>query len=400
MPDSFTIPTNLPHGKSSGPLSGTVVLDLTRVLAGPYCTMLLADLGAEIVKIEPPERGDDARHFGPFVQGKSAYFMPLNRGKRSIALDLKAEADRAIFHDLLSVGDVLVENYRGGTMEKLKLGYDVLETRYPQLIYAAVSGFGHSGPYMTRPAYDMVVQAMGGIMSLTGHPGAPPTRVGTSIGDLAAGVFTAYGIVAALFDRQKTGKGMKVDVGMLDCQVALLENALARYFATDTVPGPLGARHPSISPFEAYATADGHIIVAAGNDSLFEKLSASVGKPELAKDARFLTNDLRCRNVDALKVELEGALVGRTTGEWQEILLAQGVPSGPINTVREVVDDPQILARKMIVTADDPTAGKVYMAGNPVKLSAYTDSDERPPAPDLDADRDAILEMIRVRKRA
>ncbi|MCM0021801.1 MAG: CoA transferase, partial [Tagaea sp.] len=257
---------------TQGPLSGVTVVDLTRVLAGPYCTMVLLDLGARVIKVEPPKVGDDARAFGPFLKGKSAYFMSLNRGKESIALDLKNDADTAIFHDLLAAADVLVENYRPGTMEKLGLGWDALHARYPKLIYAAASGFGHSGPYSKRAAYDMVVQGMGGLMSVTGHPGGPPTRVGTSIGDITAGLFTAIGISSALFDRNRTGKGMKVDVAMLDCQIAILENAIARYFSTGQVPGPLGARHPSITPFEAFKAKDGHLIVAAGNDALFAKL--------------------------------------------------------------------------------------------------------------------------------
>ena len=236
----------------TAPLAGVLVLDLTRVLAGPYCTMVLADLGARIIKIEPPIVGDDSRHIGPFIKGKSAYFMSINRGKESIALDLKAEPDRAIFEKLLGTADVLVENYRGGTMEKLGYGWDNLYPRFPRLIYAAASGFGHTGPYKNRAAYDMVVQGMGGIMSLTGHPGTPPTRVGTSVGDITAGLFTTIGINAALFERSRTGLGRKIDVAMLDCQIAILENAIARYFSTGEVPGPLGARHPSITPFEAF----------------------------------------------------------------------------------------------------------------------------------------------------
>ena len=246
----------------SGPFADVTVLDLTRVLAGPYCTMVLADLGARVIKVERPGAGDDARAFGPFAGGRSAYFASLNRGKESIALDLKAEADRATFEALLARADVLVENFRPGTLERLGFGWEALAPRFPRLVYAAVSGFGASGPYADRPAYDVIAQAMGGIMSLTGQPGAPPTRVGTSIGDIAAGLFTAIGVGAALHHRSATGRGTKIDVAMLDSQVAILENAIARYLATGEVPGPLGSRHPSIAPFAAFAAADGHLVLA------------------------------------------------------------------------------------------------------------------------------------------
>ncbi len=379
-----------------GPLSGITVLDMTRVLAGPYCTMIMADLGARVVKVEVPGAGDDARHFGPFVHGKSAYFMSLNRGKESITLDIKTAEGRAAFDRLLAKADVLVENFRPGTMERLGYGWDELHSRYPTLIYAAASGFGHTGPYSERPAYDMVVQAMGGIMSLTGHPGSAPTRVGTSIGDLTAGLFATIGIIAALFDRARSRRGMKVDVAMLDCQVAILENATARYTATGEVPGPLGARHPSITPFDAFATADGYIIIAAGNDALFAKLCSAIGRDDLPGNPLFADNQLRSDHHVALKHELEAATKKRTTSEWLSILEQAGVPCGPINTVDRVVADPQVQARNMIISVDDPVAGCVRMAGNPIKLSAFADPSVRPPAPDLDADRDVIeRELIR-----
>jgi CoA:oxalate CoA-transferase len=368
-----------------------LVLDLTRVLAGPYCTMVLADLGARVIKIEPPGVGDDSRHIGPFVKGKSAYFMSINRGKESIALDLKAPADRAIFERLLGVGDVLVENYRGGTMEKLGYGWEDLHPRFPRLIYAAASGFGHTGPYRTRAAYDMVVQGMGGIMSLTGHPGSPPTRVGTSVGDITAGLFTAIGINAALVERARTGVGRKVDVAMLDCQVAILENAIARYVSTGQVPGPLGARHPSITPFEAFRTEDGWMIIAAGNDALFRKLADALGRPELAADPLFASNELRTRNAAALKSAIEQALATAGTAYWLAAIDAAGVPCGPINDVAQALADPQVATRNMVVTADDPEIGVLRMAGNPIKLSGVEDPTTRRPAPGLDADRQSIL---------
>jgi CoA:oxalate CoA-transferase len=353
--------------------------------------MVLADLGARVIKIEPPRVGDDSRAIGPFIKGKSAYFMSINRGKESIALDLKAGGDRAIFEKLLGHADVLVENYRGGTMEKLGYGWDSLQPRFPKLIYAAASGFGHTGPYRTRAAYDMVVQGMGGIMSLTGHPGAPPTRVGTSVGDITAGLFTAIGINAALAERARTGKGRKIDVAMLDCQIAILENAIARYASTGHVPGPLGARHPSITPFEALKTEDGHIVIAAGNDALFRKLADAVGRAALAADSRFATNDLRTRNQPALKLELEAALAARTTEAWLAIIDGAGVPCGPINNVAQALADPQVTSRNMVVHVDDRDVGQLKMAGNPIKLSGVEDPSTRRPAPALDADRARIL---------
>jgi CoA:oxalate CoA-transferase len=377
-----------------GPLDGIVVLDLTRVLAGPYCTLVLSDLGARVIKVETPKGGDDARHFGPFVKDRSAYFVSLNRNKESIALDLKAEADRAIFERLLGVSDVLVENFRAGAMEKLGYGYAALKPRFPRLIYAATSGFGQTGPYSRRPAYDMVVQGMGGVMSLTGQPGGPPTRVGTSIGDLTAGLFTAIGVASALFHRARTGEGQMIDVAMLDCQVAILENAIARYAATGEVPGPLGARHPTITPFGAFAAADGHLIIAAGNDALFAKLCEALAHPELAANPLFRTNPLRTEHNAALKDEMESALGRKTVAEWLAILEKAGVPCGPINTVDKVLADPHVRARNMVVSAHDPVAGKISMAGNPIKLSAFPDPATRGPAPALDADRARILKEL------
>ncbi|HVO13805.1 MAG TPA: CoA transferase [Alphaproteobacteria bacterium] len=376
---------------NSGPLSGVTVIDLTRVLAGPYCTMVLLDLGARVIKVEVPETGDDARHYGPFLNGKSAYFGSLNRGKESIALDLKAPTDREIFEGLLGRADVLVENYRPGTLEKLGYGWEALHARYPRLIYAAASGFGHSGPYSKRAAYDMVVQGMGGIMSVTGHPGGPPTRVGTSVGDITAGLFTAVGVNGALFHRERTGQGMKIDVAMLDCQIAILENAIARYVATGQIPGPLGARHASITPFEAFHAKDGHLIIAAGNDALFAKLCDALGRPDLKTNELFRTNDLRTTHHDALKAEIEAALASATVEAWLDRLDRAGVPSGPINNVAQALADPQIAARNMVVTVDDPEAGTLKMAGNPIKLSAFADPATRGPVPDLDGNRAQIL---------
>jgi CoA:oxalate CoA-transferase len=385
--------------KANGPFAGLLVLDVTRVLAGPYAAMMLGEMGARIIKIEPPVKGDDSRHIGPFIttktgKVKSGYFMSVNRAKESIALDLKADGDRKIFEALLGKADVLIENYRGGTMEKLGFGYETLKGKYPKLIYAAVSGFGHTGPYAKRPAYDMVVQAMGGVMSLTGHPGGPPTRVGTSTGDITAALFATIGIVTALYDRKKTGLGQKVDVAMLDSQVAVLENAISRYVATGDVPGKLGSRHPSIAPFAAFATADGHIAIAAGNDDIWARVCKVMGRDELVRDPRFLTNPLRVQHVDAMAVEMEKALAAKPSKAWLEALESEGVPCGPINTVADVMTDPQVLSRNMIIETQDPDLGPIKMQGNPIKLSAHDDPKSRVAAPDLDADRAAILKEL------
>lgn len=360
------------------PLAGLRVLDLSRVLAGPYCTMMLADYGADIVKIEPPKVGDDSRAFGPFVGKESAYFMSLNRNKRSMTLNFKRQEEVDVFKEMVKFADVVVENYRPGTMEKFGLGYDVLKTIKPDIIYAACSGFGHSGPYQFKPAYDIIVQAMGGIMSITGPEGGEPTRVGASVGDVIAGMFTAYGVMMALYHRQKTGEGQKVDVGMLDCQVAVLENAIARYVTSGVVPVPLGNRHPSISPFSSFTAKDGHIIVGAGNERLWVKLCNILGKPELLKDPRFDTNSNRTAHVKELTASLNEVFIQKTINEWMEILEGAELPCAPINTVKDIVNDPQIKARNMIVELEHPVAGHLKMAGVPVKMSLTPGAVERP----------------------
>jgi CoA:oxalate CoA-transferase len=376
---------------NGAPLAGVTVVDLSRVLAGPYCTMVLADLGARVIKVEHPDGGDDSRAYGPFVNGISAYFMSVNRGKESIALNLKNKADRETFERLVAGADVLVENFRPGTMEKLGYGWQTLQPRYPSLIYAATSGFGHTGPYSLRAAYDMVVQAMGGIMSLTGQPNSPPTRVGTSVGDIVAALFTAIGITAALFDRRATGRGRKIDVAMLDCQIAILENAVARYAASGEIPSPLGARHPSITPFAAYQAADGFLVIAAGNDTLFKRLADVLGAPELADDARFLSNFKRTRHHAALTEEIELCLARDGLENWLRRLLDAGIPCSPINTIDQALNDPQVLARNMVAWSSDPIAGRLMMAGNPIKMTGLDDSTEKPAAPHLDHDRVRIL---------
>lgn len=361
-------------------LEGIRVLDLSRVLAGPYCTMMLADFGADIIKIEPPVVGDDSRAFGPFVGKESAYFMSLNRNKRSIELNFKNQAEVDVFKEMVKKADVVVENYRPGTMEKFGLGYEDLKKINPRIIYAACSGFGHSGPYRDKPAYDIIVQAMGGMMSITGPENGEPTRIGASVGDIMAGMFTAYGVMLGLFHRERTGEGQKIDVGMLDCQVAVLENAIARYVTSGSVPKPLGNRHPSITPFSSFTAKDGHIIVGAGNDRLWEKLCNILGCSDLIKDPRFDNNANRTNNAKELGSILNGIFINKTIAEWLEQLEAAGLPCAPINTVDKIVNDPHIAARNMIVEVEHPVAGKLKMPGVPVKLSE-TPGSVHSPAP-------------------
>jgi CoA:oxalate CoA-transferase len=363
-----------------GPLNGIVVVDLTRVLAGPFCTMLLADLGAEVIKIERPDGGDDSRAFGPFVQGESAYFMSINRGKKSATLNLKHPQGKELLQALVAKADILVENFKPGVMDRLGLGYAALSALNPRLIYAASSGFGQTGPYSDRPAYDLIIQGMGGLMSITGPDARHPTKVGSSIADIFAGVFTTIGILAALHARAKTGRGQLVDVGMLDCMVAILENAVARYVATGTDPQPIGNRHPSIAPFATFTTADGAINLAIGNDELWKKFCGLVGAPALADDPRYATNPLRVQHWADLEIDLNKILAGRTTAAWLELFQAKGIPSGPINSISQVLADAHILARQMLVEVSHPTAGPMKIPGVPIKLSA-TPAEVLGPAP-------------------
>ena len=375
----------------NGPLKDLLVVDLTRVLVGPYCTMILSDLGARVIKIEAPEIGDDSRGFGPFIEDYSAYFMSLNRGKESIALNLKNEDDKKIFEKILAKADILVENFKPGTLEKWGFGWNEVSKKYPRLIYASASGFGQTGPLKELPAYDMVVQGMGGLMSVTGHPNSEPTRVGTSIGDITAGLFTAIGINAALYDRQKTGKGTFIDVSMLDCQIAILENAIARYLSKNEIPEPMGSRHPSIAPFEAFKTKDSFLIIAAGNDKLFKSLCEVLEVPNIANDEMYKTNSLRSQNIDKLKLIIEDKLQHKNTDEWIKVMENLKIPCGPIFNIKQAVENPQIKERNMIVKSFHKKIGEFKSAGNPIKMSTYKDEKTRGDIPDLDEHRDKIL---------
>ena len=365
------------------PLSGIRVLDLTRVLAGPFCTMILSDLGAEVIKVEIPGSGDDSRSFGPFLNNRSLYFLSINRAKKSISLNLKTLRGKEILKELVKHCDILVENYRPGTMEKLGLGYDTLKGINPRLIYAASTGFGHSGPESRKPAYDILAQARGGIMSITGHPNCDPTRVGMSLGDITASLFTAIGINAALYHRTSTGMGQKIDVSMLDSQVAILENALVRYQAEGCAPQPLGNRHPTIAPFQAYLASDKFFVVAVGNDNLWQTFCKAIDSNALLTDPRFTTNRLRTDNIEELNRCLSPIFATKSSSEWLRILEVAGIPCAPINNVEEVMNDIQILARNMIVEVEDNLAGSIKIAGNPIKMSSIPESHLRDKVPEI-----------------
>ena len=374
-----------------GPLAGVRILDLSRVLAGPYCTTLLWELGAEVLKIEQPGHGDDTRAFPPFQNGESVYFASINRGKRSLALDLKDDEDRRVFEGLLAGADVLVENFRPGAMEKLGLHYEAVRKRFPALIYASISGFGHTGPYRDLPAYDLIVQALGGMISINGQEGSSGVRLGISLGDLAAGTFAALAISSALYERRQSGEGRFIDIAMLDVQTMLLESALVRQLATGETQTPTGSRHPVITPFDVFAASDGQVAIGCANDKLFDELCDALDRPQFKSDPRFDNVYLRFANHVALKAEIEKALAARTVAEWVERLRARGVPVAPIHTMAEVVNDPQLKARGMFVTVDDKEMGPLTMTGSAFKISGYAQSPTRPPAPNLDEARADIM---------
>lgn len=377
-----------------GPLAGIRILDLTRVLAGPYSTTLLWELGAEVVKIEQPGSGDDTRAFPPFQNGESVYFASINRGKRSLALDLKAPGDRLVFEGLLARADVLIENFRPGAMARLGYGYDDLKGRFPQLIYAAISGFGADGPYKDLPAYDLIVQALGGMISINGPEGGPGMRLGISLGDLAAGAFAALAVSAALYERRASGQGRFIDIAMLDVQTMLLESALVRQFATGESQAPTGSRHPVITPFDVFQAQDGPIAIACANEHLYRALCDALARPDLKTDARYDSLFARYVNQPALKIEIEAALRLRPVGEWVALLRQAGVPVAPIHNMAQVVADPQLAARGMFVDVEDPEMGTLKMSGSAFKISGFAQSSTRPPAPNLDEARADVLEEL------
>jgi CoA:oxalate CoA-transferase len=374
----------------TGPLAGLLVADFSRVLAGPFATMMLADLGARVIKVERPDGGDDSRSYGPFVDGRSLYFARVNRGKESVALDLKDPADLAVARNLAVGADVLVENYRPGVMARLGLGWADLQPLAPRLVYCSVSGFGHTGPWRERPAYDAVVQGMSGIMAVTGSADGPPVKPGVPVADLSAGLYAFGAITSALLGRATNGLGTHVDIAMYDATVSLLEGAALSWLATDREPGRIGNAHFAIAPFDTFACADRDITVCAANDVLFGVLVTALGVPRLATDHRFATNALRHEARAVLKAELEAVLRTGPAEHWLQVLADAGVPSGPISDVAESVGSEQTRARNMVVDA-----GGLPVPGNPVKASAYPDPATRPPAPALDEHGDAVRKEFR-----
>jgi CoA:oxalate CoA-transferase len=371
--------------RPAGPFSDLLVIDLTHVLNGPFGTNILTDLGARVIKVEQPGHGDDTRLYGPFVKGQSLYFSFVNRGKESIVLDLKADADREVFLNMVRKADVLAENFRPGTMQRLGFSYEELSRINPRLIYASSSGFGQTGPMASFPAYDTIVQAMSGIIDATGFPDGPPTRVGTSLSDLCAGIFMFSGIASALYDREKTGKGAHVDVAMFDATLAFLEHGFMSYVATGHAPERIGNRHPYMGPFDVFEARDRQFVICCGNDLLFQKLCKAIERPELATDARFASNHDRMENSVALKAELETTLRSQDASYWLAVIHEAGVPVGPLLNVAEAAELPQTAARNMVIEA-----GGIRMPGNPIKLSSYADPAVRPGAPALDEQGTAL----------
>ena len=378
----------------AGPLDGLTVLDLTRVLSGPYCTMLLADMGARVVKVEQPGRGDDTRAWGPpFVGSESAYFLSINRNKQSLTLDLKDDEGRQILHDLIRGADVLVENFRPGTMRRLGFDYAALAAVHPRLVYCSISGFGQDGPRRDQPGYDAVIQAEGGLMSVTGDPGGAAYRVGVAIADLVAGLLAAQGIGLALFARERTGAGQHVDISMLDGVVSLLSYHASTYLTTGATSRRVGNGHLTIAPYDTFPAADGDFFLAVGNDDQFARFCRVTGLQELLADARYASNPARVVNASALRARLTEVLATRTRGEWIEVLTAAGVPCGAVREVPEVMSDPQVSARRMIEAVEHAALGPLKVLGVPLKLSG-TPGSVRTAPPTLGQHTDSILSEL------
>jgi CoA:oxalate CoA-transferase len=376
------------------PLGGVRVLDLTRVLAGPFCTMNLADLGAEVIKIEVPGRGDDSRSFAPTMpSGDSGYFYSVNRGKRSVTLDLRTDDGAAIFLELAAKSDVVVENFSPGTMDRFKIGYERLKAVNPKIILCSISGFGQTGPMTSAPAYDIVAQALGGTMSITGNAGGEPVRCGVSVGDLSAALYGVIAIIAALRIRDRDGVGNHVDIAMLDCQVAMLEDALARYSVSGKIPGRLGTRHPSITPFQQFRAADDYFVMGAGNEAIWIRFCDAIAMPELKSDSRFRTNADRTANHYELEKILAGHFATKPRAHWLGLLTEASVPCAPISNVEEVTRDPHLAARNMILHAEHPEFDGLIVPGSPLK-SAGDNGIPATRAPRLSEATDEVLTDI------
>ncbi len=375
-------------------LEGVKVLDLTQIMAGPYCTMMLADMGADVVKIEKPNGGDDTRRMGPpFIEGESAAFLGINRNKRSVVVDLRSDRGREIVHDMARASDILVQNFRPGSLERMGLGYEQVRELNPAIVYCTISGFGTTGPYARRGGFDLVTQGMSGLMSVTGHPESPPTKIGVPICDLNAGMFAALGILTAYINRLKTGQGQHVDTSLLESGIAYTFWESAMYFATGETPGPKGSAHRLTAPYQAFETSDGYLNVGAANQANWERLCDAIERDELVSDPRFVQPKDRMKNLEDLTATLEQTFSRQTTAHWLEALEAAGVPAGPIYNIEQVYRDPQVRAREMIVETDHPVAGRVANIGIPIKLSE-TPGRFRKPAPTLGQHTDEALRQL------
>jgi CoA:oxalate CoA-transferase len=378
------------------PLDGVTVLDLTWILSGPYGSMILCDLGADVIKVERPPFGDISRTTGPYSNGYSAYYFSVNRGKKSVVIDLRTAEGRELFLQLCEKADVVMENFTPGTMARLGLDYETISSRNPRVIMVSTSGFGQTGPYAERPALDIIVQAMGGVMSFTGEPGGRPVRPGVSYGDIVAGLYTAIGVLTALYEREQSGLGQYIDISMLDCQVSVLENAIARYAVSKEVPKPIGTRHPVSTPFQAFPTADGWLVVALGFSVVdqWALLCSILDTGELIDDERFNTGPKRTKNHAILEPLLEAAFRKRPTQEWLDELLEAGIPCGPLNTIPQVLEDPQVRSRGMIVDVTHHRAGTVPIANTPVRMSRSETGIKGPPADFGEHTREVLTTLL------
>lgn len=380
--------------KGDPPLRGIRVLDLTRVLAGPFCSMTLSDLGAKVIKVEIPGRGDDTREFPPYIDGESSYFMSLNRGKKSVTMNLKDDDATMAFHRIAEKCDVVLENFRPGVTARLGVDYETLSRLNPRLIYCSISSFGQTGPYSQMPGYDLIIQGMGGLMGLTGEQGRPPVRVGMAVTDICAGMYGVIGILAALRTREETGRGQYIDVSMLDGSVSWMTYAAGNYFATGVNPPKMGSAHPSIAPYQAFPTGDGkYILIACGNDRLWGMLTEAMGAEELGGDPRFNTNSLRVEHMDTLIPLLEKAFMKRPRDEWLERLQGIGFPCGPVYGLDEMFRDPHVLARGMLREVRHPTVGEIKQIGAVLKFSE-SDSGIQSPPPVLGQDTEEVLTSL------
>lgn len=377
------------------PLNGIRVLDLSRILAGPFCSMILADLGAEVIKIEVPKKGDDARSLGPpFIGGESAYFLCVNRNKKSVTLNLKAKEGKEILYKMAEKCDVFLENFRPGVAQKLEIDYGTISKINPRIIYCSISGFGQTGPYRTRPAYDIIIQAMSGLMSVTGEENSPPIRIGVSITDIGAGMYAAIAILSAIIAREKTGKGQWIDISLMDSTVSWMVHAAANYFATGVTPKRMGSAHPNIAPYQCFKTGDGkYLTLAVGNDEIWKRFCTALGLEKLAEDPEFATNSKRVQNMDRLASMLSKIFLTKKCDEWIKILIDNEVPCGPVSTIDEVFRDPQVLDRDMLIEVEHPKAGKIKQTRIPIKFSE-TPLRNRSPPPLLGQHTNEVLKSL------